>query len=168
MRLPYLNRLASVMVLALLTFVTPGCHRQVVVTNTPAGVSPNAVANWYAATGEFKLAADYTKQLTEATIALHAEGGVFPDEDTYQKTLAALGRAAQIEVQASQFLNTVPNNWNQDISKQVAGYANDLATQVQLALDDGLAHVKNQDKLSALKTTMTLLHGVIATIAKLV
>lgn len=144
--------------------VETGCHRKVVVTNLPAGVTNQQVTNWYTAVGAFKEAAQTTKKLTDAAIALHTD---FPDEATYQKTLQALGEMAQVEAQAALFLDTVPQNWNQSTATQVKNYTDQLSKQAQIALDDGLAHVKNSTTLTAIQTTISLLRAAITTVITL-
>lgn len=143
--------------------VSLACQKKVV-TNVPAGISQGVVQTWYSAAGDFQLAARYSKQLTDATIQLRAD---FPDQATYEKTLAALGAIDVIGIQASQFLETVPQNWNQPVASKVAGYLDQISAQMSIALDDGLLHVKNPQKLAALQTTISLLRGVVTTISAL-
>lgn len=157
----------SVLVAVLAGFLmvsTVACHRAVHVKNVPTGVSEQSVKNWYAAVGAFKMAAETTQKLTNSAIALHSE---FPDEASYQKTLEGLGRMAQVEAQAAQFLDTAPQNWNQPIATQIQSYANSLAGLLTTSVEDGLAHVKNPTTAAALKTTVSLLRGAIQTAAAL-
>lgn len=142
----------------LVAMMVTGCHRQVHVVNVPTGVTEAQVQRWYAATGAFKVAAQSTNKLTDAAIALHGE---FPDENTYQKTVEALGRMSQLEAQAGIFLDGVPQNWNQSVAQQVQNYSTQLQAQANIALDDGLAHVKNPDKLTAIRLTITLVQSAI-------
>jgi hypothetical protein len=154
----------TVLVAVLITIST-ACNKKVTVANVPTGISQTTVQEWFQAAGAFQLGAKYTRQLTEATITLHSQ---FPDELTYQKTLTAFGTASQIGIQASHYLEGVPQNWNQSIVTQVTNYLNLFAAQVQISLTDGLAHVKNQQSLASLQNTITLLQGVIKTIQALV
>lgn len=147
-------------VILLVISMSTACHRQMVVTNLPTGVTQQQVQNWYAAVGIFKMAAETTQSLTNAAISMHLD---FPDEATYQKTLEALGNMAQIEAQAGMYLDTVPNNWNQPISTQVKNYANQLSVLAKTALTDGLAHVKNPTKVAAIKTLIDGLNLTIQT-----
>lgn len=139
---------------------TVNCHRQVHVANVPVGVGEGQVKNWYAATGAFKVAAENTEKITAAVVQLHKE---FPDEATYQKTLEALGRMAQTEAQAAIYLDTVPQNWGKPVAQQVKGYTDALSTQAKIALDDGLAHVKNKTAVAAIQTSISLLQAAITT-----
>lgn len=154
-----------------ITTTAIGCHRKVVVTNTPAGVASATVQNWYTAVGAFKTAADATQQLTNTAIQLHQQcpgaNCVWPDEQTYQKTLEVLGNMAQIEAQAAMYLEATPQNWGQPASAQIRGYTTQIAALINGALADGLAHVKNPQTAAALKLTANSIAAAITTAASL-
>src|SRR5438105_18067 len=86
--------------------MTTACNR-VHVTNTPVGIVDKEVALWFQATGAVKTWSDASLALTQAAVNLHSE---FPDETTYQRVLAGLGRENQIGLQAAEFLQTVPQH----------------------------------------------------------
>lgn len=152
--------LGMTLLIFLLAFGTVDCHRQVHVANVPTGVAEKTVADWYAATGAFKIAGERTRDLVKTAVQLHDQ---FPDEATYQKTLEALGKMQQIEAQAALFLDQQPENWNQPIKAQVQNYVNALSTQAKVAFDDGLFQIKNPTTVAALKVTVNLINGAIQT-----
>lgn len=138
--------------LALLLSVTmfgSACHRQVVITDVPTGVNATSVANWYAACGIYNQLGTLNTQLIQTAITLKAD---FPDQASYDKTMHDLAVASQIGIQAGTYLQTVPNNWNVSIATQVANYANSVQAQINMALNDGLAHVKNTASQQAITT----------------
>ena len=137
------------MVLVLAVIMSVGCHRKVVVTNTPTGVSATSVQNWYAAVGIYKEIGDYTNQLTQATIQLKAD---FPSQDAYDATLAGFGRADQIGIQAGLYLQSVPQTWQDTTGVRISDYATQIANQVDLAVNSGLSGVKDSAKKQAILT----------------
>jgi len=155
------KQMLSVVLTVVMLGASIGCTKKTV-TNVPTGISPASVQLWYNAAGNIQLVAKYTRELTNATVQLKSE---FPDGDTYQKTLEAFGRIDQLGIQASQFLETVPENWDAPTATKVAGYLDQMAAQLSVALDDGFAHVKNPSSLATYQTTIRLLRGVIKTAA---
>lgn len=139
---------------------TIGCHRSVKIVNTPPGVAPEAVQNWFAAAGIFKELGQYTNELTKSAVNLHQD---FPSELSYQNTLVAIADADKIGIQAGAFLESVPQTWNSDVSSRVQGYVNAIADQLKLAIDDGFAHVKNSQAKDALNVLVDLVNSAIKT-----
>lgn len=131
---------------------TFGCHRKVVVTDVPVGISVQSVQNWYAAVGIYKEMGEYTKQLTNATIQLRSQ---FPSQEAYDKTLTGFAKADQIGIQGGLYLQSVPATWTDNTGTKVADYANQISAQIDLAVNDGLAGVKD----SAAKQAVLALVG---------
>lgn len=132
----------AIVVLGVILATGVGC-RKTTVTNTPPGVSSTEVADWYDAVGANQEIARAAKGLTDLAISLHEDHGVFPDEDSYQKTLEALGKLDLVGLQATSYLRTVPQNWNQPTAEKVGGYVDQMLVQFQIATTNGLDGIKN-------------------------
>lgn len=154
-----MNKL-KVLLLGVMLLIAPACNKKVVVANVPTGVSATAVADWYTADGIYKEIGSTTKQLLDATIQLKSE---FPDQDTYDKTIQGFAQASQIGIQAGTYLQAVPQTWNGDVSAKVASYANQIQTQINMALNDGLSHVKDSAKKKAMLTLVATVNTAIKT-----
>lgn len=131
-----------------------GCHH-VTVTGTPPGVSAQAVANWYQAAGALKTIQDTVSGATNSAVSLKAD---FPSASGYQATLLALGKLSQTDIEAANYLKTVPQNWNQPIQTQLNGYFTQMSKTLQDATSNGITGVKNPQKqaeVNALIGTLT-------------
>lgn len=127
-----------------------GCHKKVVV-NTPAGVSSTEVGNWYEVVGANQAISHSAKQLTDLAISLHNQ---FPSESSYQTTLAALGKLDVVGLQATAYLETVPQNWNQPTATKIGGYLDQLLAQLQIATTSGLDGVKDPTTKAAVNALL--------------
>lgn len=153
-------RKLKVLLLGVALLITPACHRKVVVANVPVGISATTVANWYAATGIYQQVGVTTKQLLSATIQLKSE---FPDTETYDKTMQGFGTAAQVGVQAGIYLQSVPQTWDANVSTKVAAYADQIQSQINMAVNDGLSHVKDSSKKQAILTLVATVNTAVKT-----
>lgn len=153
----------TVLVLALTLGIGVGCHRKVVITDVPTGTSTVAVTNWYAAVGIYKEMGTYTKQLTDAAIQLKPQ---FPSKDAYDTVLTGIGKADQLGIQGGVYLQSVPNTWNSTTQQKITDYSTQITNQLNMAISDGLAGVKDsaekQALLAALATVNTAMKTAIA------
>lgn len=146
MRQRKLFELAVLYTLVFTIVLWAGCHK-VKVTNTPTGVSAQAVANWYQAVGTLKTIQDADSQLAQTATNLRPQ---FPDEASYLATKEALGRLAQIDIEAAGFLKTVPQNWNQDIQTKMKSYFAAAFAALQDANNHGMTKIKDQKSLATI------------------
>lgn len=144
-----INKILTSLTLAVALMFAPACHRQVVITNAPVGVNVQAVTTWYAAAGVYKDLGDLTKQLATATVGLKGE---FPDNASYDKTLQGFGQASQIGIQAGNYLESVPQTWDANVASKIGTYSDQIQMQINMAINDGLAHVKDSPKKQAILT----------------
>lgn len=135
-------------VLAVALAVSFGCAaRQSTITNLPPGVTQAQVQEWDSAIAQLHNIAIANSNLRQAVIRLHATANangnpVLPSGQIYVDLLTAVGKVDQAENAASAFLATVPNNWNQPIKAQVAGYTAAISQALQTLTSEGTLAVK--------------------------
>jgi hypothetical protein len=155
-----LNRCGASFVLALMLATQPlmlgGCAARVShVTNLPVGVSEQAVKNWYSATGAVKTIATQNAAAFTAVKELRTIG-VFPNDEAYEYTVIALGRIAQINEDAVQFLQSVPNDWSKNTQQKMAAYMNEISGLLQKLNAQGVTGIKNPDSLTSVNKLIAL------------
>ena len=135
------------------------------ITNVPPGVSDKEVAIWYEATGATRIWGDTSLDLTKSAISLHK---LFPSEDFYQKTLAALGKENQIGIQAAQFLKASPEHFDSGSQDRLAGYLDQGLASIDDATQVGALQIKDDATKSAINASITALRSALRTIFALV
>lgn len=148
------------MVLAL-TFVSQACSR-IHVVNTPPGVVDKEVALWFQASGATQAWSEASLGLTQAAVSLHSSG-VFPDEDSYQKTLDALGKQAQFGLEATNYLKTVPQHFDATAQTKVASYLDSALASLDDATQVGLLQIKDPQAKAQVDLFVTALRSALKT-----
>jgi hypothetical protein len=155
--------LVPLLLLSFLAFDV-GC-RHTAIVNVPTGVSAKQVQAWYTATGAMKIIGEETDKIVAAVIQAKP---AFPDEQTYQSTLALLGRVAQTGVITANTLKSQPQNFGQPIAQQVGtniGAINDAFTQANRV---GLTKISNPALAAELQLSVSLIQGAITTVQSVV
>jgi hypothetical protein len=130
-----------------LSALAGGCGPKTV-TGTPPGVSSTTVQNWDSAVANLNKIASAVSAMRQAVIGLNKTVGsdgtpVFPDGPAYTVTLQALGRIAQVELDAANFLNGVPQDWSQPTQQKIVSYMNDIIAQITALNQQGVTGIKN-------------------------
>jgi hypothetical protein len=109
-----------------------GCANRTVVTGLPAGVTNAQINAWTSSVSYLKNISDLTHAVQVAVITAN-RNGLFKDGLAYASTVTAIGRADALELQATQFLQSVPNSFGQPIQTQLMSYTTQILSQLQLA-----------------------------------
>ena len=154
-------KLARIALIGLLA-LTVGCAtKNVTVTNTPTGVTSVQVDAWTSAINDLTQAQTFTHTALTTVVGLNRRLA-FPDGPAYAATINGFGRAEQLEIEAAQFLKTVPNDWSQSTSTKILSYTNQILAQMQIALANGTVGSPNS------ASTITDMIGQIVAVIKLV
>lgn len=124
-----LRSLSAVLILAVML---GGCANHTVVTALPPGVTQTQVNAWTTAVNDLKTISDATHAIQVGVITAN-RNGLFPDGNAYAATVTAIGRADALELQATQFLQSVPNNFGQPIQTQLMNFTTQIISQLQSA-----------------------------------
>ena len=162
-----LHALIVVSSLLLFSVAMNGCAAKNTYTNLPAGVTSAQVNAWVTANNGLTTASSLTDTAVKAVIAAN-RAGVFPDGTGYANTLRALGQASQIEIQAANFLQTVPNNFGQSIAAQLAAFTTQIGTQLSSASGLAAAGIKNATTQQQVVSIIAQITSAIAQIQALV
>lgn len=131
-----------------------GCGARVKhVTNLPPGVTEQQVKNWDSAVGGLHKIALTTTTLRQTIIALnkatYTEPGkteaekVIPDGKIYIALLSGTARVDQAQIDAANFLKTVPNTWSASTQDKIRAYLNAIVEQIGNMTDQGIIGIKN-------------------------
>ena len=162
----YLRHKVALMVfvtLLMIPVIETGCHK--VTTGAPPGIVAPQVAAWYQATGAVKTWGEASLGLTQAAINLKTS---FPDADTYQKTLQALGKENQIGLETSEYLKTVPQHFSATEQGKLSGFLDQGLGSLDDAVQVGLVQIKNADEKAAIDAAITSLRASLTVIFSLV
>ena len=113
------------------------------IVNVPEGISEQEVRAWYEATGYLREIAKNNRLVTEAVIDLRAHG-VLDGGESYHAMLTAFGKIAQLEIQASDYLENWHNQFGEEQSPRFLFFIDEILKQVQEATDNGLVGIKNE------------------------
>lgn len=80
---------------------------------------------------------------------------IFPSGSNYVMTLEIIGKIDQVEVDAVNFLQTVPNNWSVSTKTKVAVYMNEISTLVNQLNSQGVTGIRNKDSQTQIVKTLT-------------
>ena len=138
---------APAVALAILTILltTSGqisCQKRTIV-NVPPGISPDEVNAWYTATGVLRQVSVSVKGATDMVVALHNQGVTFQG-DSYTTLLTNLGKIAQTEILASNFLAQWQDNFGASQASQFRGYLISIADQLDQATNVGLLGIEGE------------------------
>ncbi|MGH8864301.1 MAG: hypothetical protein ACREVZ_06610 [Burkholderiales bacterium] len=145
---------ALALAIAVFAFMLGGCGARVKhVTNLPAGVTEQQVKNWDSAVGGLHKIALTTTTLRQTIIALnkatYTEPGkteaekVIPDGKIYIALLSGTARVDQAQIDAANFLKTVPNTWSASTQDKIRAYMNAIVEQIGNMTDQGIIGIKN-------------------------
>jgi hypothetical protein len=123
------------------------------VTNLPPGVSEQQVKNWDSAVAALHKIAITTTTLRQAVIALnratYTEAGksepekIIPDGKTYIALLSAIARVDQAQIDAANFLKTVPSSWSLSTQEKVRAYMKTIADELAQMNAQGVTGIKS-------------------------
>lgn len=156
--------------LAILTLslaLLSGCAARVKnVTNLPPGVSLQQVQGWDTAVSDLDKFSTAVSSVRQAVISLNRQG-VFPDGPQYTATLQGIAKADNIEIEAANFLKSVPNDWSQPTQQRFAAYASQIATALSDVTKNGTIGIKNtssQQQVVALISNAAAIIGIILSV----
>jgi len=135
-----------------------GCQHQAV-TNVPTGVTVNQVQAWDSANKDLATIATLThtaqqlvQTLNQTTVTVNGvQTVVFPSGGAYNATLTDLAKIDQAQIQAAEFLKTVPQNWSADTKTKIASYITTITAALADATANGLVGVKNSTSQAQLQ-----------------
>jgi len=123
-----------------------GCAARVKnVTGAPAGVSVQQVQQWDAAVANLQKIATVTSSLRQAVMSLN-RSGAFPDGDAYTQTLVGIARIDTAQIQASRFLESVPDDWTQPTQQRVQAYISQVQQALTGLTSSGAAGIKDPNR----------------------
>jgi len=130
-------------VVLLAALVLCACAARVkTVTNLPLSVTVTQVQSWDTAVADLDKFSQAVSAAQSAVLQLHQQG-VFPDGPEYIATLNGFGRAAQVRIEAANFLKGVPNDWSQNTQQTFASYAAQIAQALEDIVKTGTVGIKN-------------------------
>lgn len=133
--------------LGILTLLLQGCHRKIVVTNLPPGVSQQQVIDWYTATGALKVIAETSNSAMTSLVQMNRTGA-FPDGPSYVATISAMGRMSQAGLHAKSILEAAPDNFNLGTRQRITGDVQIMLKELETLNQYGLVGIKDpQTKL---------------------
>lgn len=136
------KRSASVILAVLLSLAALSCAKRTIV-NVPPGVDPGEVNAWYTATGVLHQVSVNVLAATEAVVELHNSGVTFQGE-SYTTLLTSLGKIAQTEILASNFLEQWENQFGASQAAQFRGYLVSITNQLDQAMNVGLLGIEGE------------------------
>jgi hypothetical protein len=127
-----------------------GCQHQAV-TNVPTGVTVNQVQAWDSAVKDLATIATLTHTAQQLVQTLHsstvtvngATSVVFPSGAAYTATVTDLAKIDQAQIEASEFLKTVPQNWGASTKTQIANYITAIMAALADATANGVTGISN-------------------------
>src|SRR5579863_7525169 len=135
---PHMQILKRCAVLLALVASLSGCAaRAKNITNLPAGVTLAQAQSWDTAVADLDKFANSVSALRQSVIALNAQGA-FPAGAAYTHTLQDIGKADQIEIEASNFLKTVPQDWSSSTQSQIENYTAQIAAVLVDMVQNGV------------------------------
>ena len=159
---------------SLLVLLTDGCTHQAV-TNVPTGVTVNQVQAWDSAVKDLATIATLTHTAQQLTLTLNTTtvrtngvpAVVFPSGAAYNATLTDLAKIDQAQIEAAEFLKTVPNDWGTSTKAQIAAYITKITAALADATANGLVGVKNTNSQQQLGQFLQDIAGTAALISQL-
>ncbi len=143
------QRSAAVVLTVLLSLAAFSCQKRTIV-NVPPGISPDEVNAWYTATGVLRQVSVSVKGATELVVDLHNSGVTFQG-DSYTSLLTNLGKIAQTEILASNFLDQWQDNFGASQASQFRGYLISIADQLDQAVNVGLFGIEGERRAEVSK-----------------
>jgi len=142
-----------------LTIALAGCAARVKnVTGAPAGVSVQQVQQWDAAVANLQKIATVTTTLRQSVMALNRTGA-FPDSDAYAQTLTGIARIDSAQIQASRFLESVPDDWTLPTQLRVQAYIQQIQQALTGLATSGVAGIKNANSQKQVSQLVSELIG---------
>jgi hypothetical protein len=134
-----------------LALIFSGCAaRTTTITNLPTGVTTSQVQNWDSAVKDLATIATITHTaqqlvttLHSSTVTVNGTASTVLTGAAYDTLVADLAKVDQAQIEASEFLKTVPQNWGQSTQTQIAGYITAITAALADATANGLVGVKN-------------------------
>jgi len=172
----YRNRFAIFAVLVS-SFVLFSCAaRQKNITNLPPGVTQTQAQNWDTAVANLDKISQVTTTVRQSVIALNqatvtdATGThkIIPDGAVYVAILTSLGKIAQAQIDAANYLKAQPQNWGVDTQTRVK---NDLAIiqqELTAITQQQLAGIKNANAQSQVQQLIAEIGSAAALILSLI
>ena len=139
----------AIVTILLTTFGQISCQKRTIV-NVPPGISSDEVNAWYTATGVLQQVSVNVLAATEAVVDLHNSGVTFQG-DSYTVLLSNLGKIAQTEILASNFLAQWQDNFGADQASQFRGYLISIADQLDQATNVGLLGIEGERRAEVSK-----------------
>jgi hypothetical protein len=128
--------------------------RVTTVTNLPPGVTVTQVQTWDTAVANLDKFSQSLTTVRQSVQAAH-NSGAFPDGPEYTTVVNAIGRAAQVELEASKFLRGVPNDWSATTQQTFANYTAQIAQALEDAVKNGTTGIKNASAEQQVITAIT-------------
>ncbi len=149
---------------AALLAATAGCAARVkTVTNLPAGVTQTQVQNWDAAVADLQKIAQVTTTLRQSVIALN-QSGAFPDGTAYTDTLTGIGRIDEIQIEASNYLESVPSDWSLPTQQKILAETQQIQAILTDMTNNGVVGIKDPASQSQVATLISNIGSVAALI----
>lgn len=146
--------------LLLASLLLAGCGKKIEIANVPAGVSEAEVRAWYEATGILAVVSRTTKDATRTVIDLHGQG-LFASGDSYQATLTALGKVAQTEILAAQYLDSWQEQFGAAQAEKFRDYLDRIANALTEATGSGLLGIKSEETRAAFLVALSLIRSAV-------
>jgi hypothetical protein len=136
------------------SLVFSGCAARVNhITNLPPGVSEQSVKNWYSAVGAMKKIRDIDHSLYLTVTSLR-DNKVWTDDASYTVALTSVGRLEATEIEANQFLESVPNDWSQPTQLKMQNYMNAISAAIQDLNTGGVTGIKDAGTLASVNNSI--------------
>jgi hypothetical protein len=143
-----------------------GCAARVKnVTNLPPGVTLQQAQNWDSAIADLHKVASTVSSLRQALIDLH--NGTMLEDAYYANALRVLARIDQAELAAEAVLRQSPQNFSASAKQQVAGYVQNISTQIQHLNAMGATGIKNPNSLQTVNKLIGDLTSIVGLILSL-
>lgn len=158
-KLNCIARSVAIVFLVILVVNFSGCAaRAKNITGLPAGVSQSQVQSWDAAVANLQKISVTASSLRQAVIALN-RAGAFPDGPAYVATLTGIGKIDQLQIAASQFLQSVPNDWSLPTQTKVQAYVQQIQAALTDVTNSGVVGIKDATSKSQVDALITNLRA---------
>lgn len=136
------------------------------VTNLPAGVSQTQVQNWDSAVADLQKVAQVTTTLRQTVISLN-KTGVFPDGPAYAGTLAGIGRIDELQIEALNYLQSVPSDWSLTTQNKILAETQQIQAILTDITNNGIVGIKDPTEQSQVAQLISNLGAAAALIISL-
>jgi hypothetical protein len=150
-----------------------GCAaRQSNITNLPTGVTLSEVQKWDTATANLAKIATAVTAARQSVLFLcdtpvPTSGVPLVSAAACIKMADDLGKIDQVQIAASQYLQTVPNSWGTPVAAQVASFISTITLQLQDINSYGVTGISNPTSVSEVNGFLSTISASAAIIAAL-